>query len=356
MANSIENSPDAGARKFEDRGVARGDSTLSANEMLVALDPQVQALLDMSASWNPLSDMPIADIRDLMQQHMDTAVDEPWRLKMREVKAVDDHSIFVEGGEIVVRVYTPFGEGPHPAFIHFHGGGFMVGSIDWRFIDLTCREICDRAHCVVANVDYRLAPEFKFPTAPEDCYSGLLWTVENADLLAVDPDRIAIGGGSAGANLAAAVALMARDRQGPRLIFQLLEVPYLDSTEPNRFGSAVQFAHGYGLDADVFTAIAGVYFTDPDDAYHPYASPLQAADLSQLPPAHVMTAEFDVLRDSGEEYGRRLQAAGVRTTVHRHAGHTHGSSALREVWEPARAWFDEVIDVLRCAFSSHRVP
>ena len=265
-------------------------------------------------------------------------------LPLAYVAAVDDFAVPVEGGEIVIRVYTPFAKGPHPAYFHIHGGGFTLGSIDWAPNAAKCAHICAGAPCIVATVEYRLAPEFPFPTAPEDCYSALLWLVEHADELNIDAGRIAVGGESAGGCLAAVIALMARDRSGPALALQVLEMPVTDmSARSVDHPSFALFGKGYGLECAAIEAFQDDYLPDRGDREKPYASPLLADDFSDLPPAHVITAEYDPLRDSGEAYARRLQEAGVRTTLHRYCGQTHGSSNLWQSWSPARQWMDEVV-------------
>ena len=175
--------------------------------------------------------------------------------------------------------------------------------------------------------------------------------VGNARRLALDSARIAVGGESAGGNLAAAVALMTRDRGGPSLVLQLLEVPVTDvSDAAEDFPSVALFGEGYGLDREAMGTFHDAYLADPADGSNPYASPLLAEDLRRVAPAHVLTAELDILRDCGEAYAQRLEDAGVDTTLHRFAGHTHGSSVLWQTWGPARLWMDDVVGALRGAF------
>lgn len=259
----------------------------------------------------------------------------------------------VPGGSIEALVYVPPGPGPHPAHLFVHGGGWGLGSIHHAIVDATCRERCVGAGCVVLSVGYRKAPEHPFPVPLDDAYAALRWLVEHAEALGVRRDFVTIGGQSAGGNLAAAVALKARDEGGPSLAFQLLEIPALDLTFAG--ASVVTYATGYGLTARAMEQFRDAYVRTPGDATHPYASPLLAPDLAGLPPAHVMVAEFDVLRDEGEAYARRLNEAGVPATLQVHAGHIHGSGSYTAVMASARAWRDEVIEVLRAVHAGRTV-
>jgi acetyl esterase len=286
-------------------------------------------------------------LRDALEQRAATT-----GLVVESVAQIQDCTVGLADEAIRLRLYIPFGDGPHPAFLHIHGGGFVHGSIDWSYNAAKCAHICRNARCVVATVEYRLAPEFPFPTAAEDCYSALRWLVEHAQELEIDPTRVAVGGESAGGNLAAALALMTRDRGGPSLALQLLEVPVTDmSSRSVEHRSLGLFGEGYGLELASIETFTADYLPDPNDRDAPYASPLRATDLAGLAPAHILTAEFDPLRDSGEAYARRLQDAGVTTTVHRFSGQTHGSSSLWQSWPPARAWMDEVVAAIRDAVS-----
>jgi acetyl esterase len=262
-----------------------------------------------------------------------------------EVASIEDHHVPVDGAEITVRVYTPVGEGPFPAHVYFHGGAFWLGELD--HFDVACREICAGADCVVVSVDYRLAPEHKFPIPPEDCYAALLWAVDHADELGIDASRVSIGGGSAGGCLTAVVAMMARDRGGPPLVLQVLDIPVTDLTMS--CPSVDANGTGYLLTKEAIEQYCGLYLADPADATHPYASPMLADDLSDLPPAVVMTAEYDPLRDEGERYAERLAAAGVPVEHKRWDGHVHGSSSMTALVPSAREWRAEIIEALRRA-------
>jgi acetyl esterase len=253
----------------------------------------------------------------------------------------------VEGGRIMVRLYRPHGRGPFPAYVFLHGGGWCEGTLDER--DARCRAICAGAGCLVVSVAYRLAPENRFPTATEDCYAALEWVVDNAARLDVDPDRVAIGGESAGANLAAVVCIMARDRDGPSVCHQWLDVPATDLTcSQSGFRDVPD---GYGLDRAAVDDYLSHYLPDPTMATEPYCSPLLAGDLSGLPPAWIMTAEFDKLRGDGEAYAAALNTAGVEAHHVRLAGHVHASFSFTRILPSARAYQRDAIAALAAAFA-----
>jgi acetyl esterase len=224
------------------------------------------------------------------------------------------------GGEIPIRVYTPGDRTTRGCLVYFHGGGFVIGSIETH--DGMCRSIALAAGVVVASVDYRLAPEHKFPAAAEDAYAATCWIIEHAERFDIDERRIAVGGDSAGGNLATVAALMARDRGGPPLAFQLLLYPVTDADLER--ASHREYAEGYLLTRNAMAWFWEHYVSAPSDRSRPYAAPLRAEDLSRLPPALVITAECDPLRDEGEAYARRLEEAGVPVTLTRYPGMIHG--------------------------------
>lgn len=261
-----------------------------------------------------------------------------------EVKERRMISIPVERGTIDLFVYFPFSESPHPAHIFLHGGGWSVGSIHQAAIDIACRERCIGANCIVFSVNYRKAPEHRFPTGLNDAYAALNWVAEHATELGVRPDRITIGGQSAGANLAAALTLKTRDEGGPRLAFQLLEVPALDLTLKH---GLQDYASGFGLSLHDCEICVRDYLISPDEARHPYVSPLLAPDLSGLPPAFILTSECDLLRGDGAAFAERLKAANVPVQYYEGNGHIHGSSTFTKVMDSARVWRDQVVTALR---------
>jgi acetyl esterase len=272
-----------------------------------------------------------------------------------EVHAVEDIRIPVDGDSVLLRIYRPSDASPLPAHLALHGGGWKFGSVTERIVDATCRQRCRDAHCVVVSVDYRLAPEHQFPVPVDDCYAAMVWVAGNAQRLGLDIDNVSIGGMSAGANLAAAVTLRARDENGPRLHFQLLEVPTLDLTLDT---VAATLASGVIPDVPQPTMEDATrsYLADPAQARDAWASPLLANDLSRLPAAHVMTAEYDVLRTEGERYAQRLAAAGVPVTQRRYPGALHGTSILTRTWNGARQWQHDAAIALRQAHWLHHVP
>jgi len=265
-----------------------------------------------------------------------------------EVARVEDRMIPGAEGEIAVRIYTPEGEGPHGVLVHYHGGGFVIGGLDTH--DKECRSLCRGAGCVVVAVDYRLAPEHRFPAAPEDGYAALQWVAQNAASIGADPARIAVGGDSAGGNLSAVVALMARDREGPKLCFQLLVYPCVDARTSDAYPSRKENEAGPILLLDTMVYFMNHYFGDEGDHAQrtdPLGSPLLAASHAGLPPALVITAEFDPLRDEGEAYARALEAAGVETKLTRYAGQPHAFFQFSTISDAARGAIDEASTALR---------
>ena len=253
-----------------------------------------------------------------------------------------DISVPVAGGRITVRLYIPFGGRRPPLHVFLHGGGWCIGTLDER--DPRCRTIASGASCAVASVDYRLAPENAYPTAPDDCYAALLWLVEHAAELGFDASRIGISGESAGANLAAVVCLMARDRSGPAIRHQWLDVPAVDLTMSQP--SVRSVPDGHLLDLDTILEFRECYLGDLDRMTEPYASPFLADDLAGLPPAWIMSCEFDKLRDDGVAYAAALKEAGVPVESQVLPGHVHPSFAFTRLVPSARAYERQAIAAL----------
>ena len=302
------------------------------------LDPQAKAALDLRAGAPPIESLTPTQAR--------AQFDAAPRLPGPDVAKVEDLRVPGDGVEVPVRVYTPSADGPVGALVWLHGGGWVLGSIETT--DATCRALANQAQCVVVSVEYRLAPEAKFPLPLDDAFAATAWTVEHAAALGVDPGAVAVGGASAGGNLAAAVTLIARDRGGPALAHQLLVYPAVGSDDSSE--SFRDNGEGYGLDRTTMDWYWRHYVRDDVDAANPLAAPLLAEDLSGLPPALIITAEYDPLRDDGEAYAGRLQRAGVETTCSRYDGMIHGffsaGAPVDRTWDAIA----EATTALRAAF------
>jgi acetyl esterase/lipase len=305
----------------------------------VPLDPKVQALLDDLGDQVALSDVSVTEARELIEVF--SALDGPGP----EMAGVEDGAVPGPDGDLPMRVYTPAGAAPLPGVVYFHGGGWVIGSI--RSHDVICRRLADAAGATVISVDYRLAPEHTFPAAADDCLAATRWVHDHAAEVGVDPARLAVAGDSAGGNLAAVTALRAKQDGGPVLAFQLLIYPATDLTLS--FPSIRENGEGYLLRAADMVWFRDHYAPDGTDLKDPRLSPLWADDVSGLPPALVITAEYDPLRDEGEAYGHRLQEAGVPTHVSRYAGMIHGFFGMPSVFPGAAPAMQEASDALRRA-------
>jgi acetyl esterase len=303
------------------------------------IDPQARALAELLGDGLDITKLDVSTVRE----SIDAAAREGPR---PEVASVEDLRVPGPDGDVPVRIYSPGGTSPLPALVYFHGGGWTICSIETH--DATCRELANGAGCVVVSVDYRLAPEHKYPAAAEDCYAATRWVAEKGGEFGVDSDRIAVGGDSAGGNLAAVVALMARDRGRPALRHQLLIYPVTNFAFDTP--SYRENADGLLLTRAMMEAFWNHYLRDTSDGERHYASPLRAESLEGLPRAHVITAEFDPLRDEGEAYAARLREAGCPVVLSRYDGMIHGFFPMGLVIERSRDAVDEAVRELRAAF------
>jgi acetyl esterase len=256
--------------------------------------------------------------------------------------------LLVAEGPVAMRAYRPSGAAPAevlPALVYFHGGGWTIGDLDTH--DTLCRQLANGAHCAVFSVDYRLAPEHPFPAAVEDCIAATGHVARHAGALGIDPRRIAVGGDSAGGNLAAVVALDARERGGPRLAFQLLIYPATD--QRMRHASHQENGEGYLLTRQAIEFFRGCYLPRREDWTDWRASPLLAPSLAGLPAAYVLTAGFDPLRDEGQEYCDRLRRDGVETTYRQYEDMVHGFALFGGVVDVANQAVDDCCAALRSA-------
>ncbi len=312
----------------------------------MTVDPQAQAVLDRMAALN------LPSFREVGHLRARAGFDRqpPAGLPV-EVGSTEDRTIpGPDGDELPIRIYRPTRARSEGVLLFFHGGGWVVGSVNSH--DLVARALTEKAGCVTISVDYRLAPEHPFPAGPEDCYAATVWAVDRATELGIDPTKVAVAGDSAGGNLAAAVALMCRDRGGPALVHQALIYPVTDFDDST--GSMVANAEGYGLTRDTMAWFHDAYAPTAADRANPYAAPNRATDLSGLAPATVIVAGYDPLHDEGVAYAQKLQDAGVSTELMRYPGQFHGFFSMSKfIGEASRAQ-EQVASALRGAFNPRK--
>jgi acetyl esterase len=311
----------------------------------MALDPQVQAVIDMVArsgrpAYHTLSPK---DARQLFLETRPAATPTP-----PEIGSVRNVVAETPQGAIPLRVYRPAGlpdATSLPAYVYFHGGGWVIGDLETH--DVLCRQLTAASGASVISVDYRLAPEHKFPAAADDAWAATRWIVAHAAELGLDAGRLAVGGDSAGGNLAAVVALMARDAGGPAIRQQVLIYPVVDVMRETR--SYADFAEGYMFTRDSMRWFVAHYLRSKDDAGDWRVSPLRAPSLAGLPPALIVTAGFDLLRDEGEMYAGRLRDAGVTVDYVCYGGMVHGFAGMGKLIDTAQRAVSLIGDTLRQA-------
>jgi acetyl esterase len=313
----------------------------------MSLDPSAQAVLDMiKAAGGPLYEtLSPATARELyLAGRAVLAPDSP------PVASVEELSVDVPHGPVALRYYRPRGSMADqilPVLVFFHGGGWVIGDLDTH--DVVCRHLANRARAAVVAVDYRMGPEHRFPAAVDDAFASLRFVADRAAALKLDPTRLAVGGDSAGGNLAAVVSLLARDRGLGGLRLQLLIYPATDFT--GDYASQSRFAEGYLLTRANQAWFRGHYLADPADAADWRASPLRAESHRNLPPAYILTAGFDPLCDEGEAYAKRLESQGVAVTRRLFPGQIHGFITMGKMIPEAGTALDEAGDALRTHFS-----
>ena len=310
------------------------------------LDTQVEALLEAAKK---------ANVAELWQLSPDDARAEYRRRTERLMMDVDihrfeDRDIDGPGGSIPIRIYTPreLASGEKlPVLVWFHGGGYVIGDLDTH--DSACRALANETDCIVVAVDYRLAPENKFPAAVDDCFAAFKWVIKNAPAINADGARVAVGGDSAGGNLAAVVSILARNAGLPNIVFQLLIYP-VTAPEPET-KSHHAFAEGYLLTRKTITWFFTHYIRNSKDTKDFRYAPLEADDLSSLPPALVIVAGYDPLRDEGVEYAEALIHAGNRVRLSNYEGMVHGFYLMGGMVDASRRAISESAAMLRDAFS-----
>jgi acetyl esterase len=313
----------------------------------MALDPDAQRVLDLirEAGRPPYETLTPPEARALYRDSRRVFAPEPPEVaELRELTAPSP------AGPIPVRLYRAAGAapGPLPALLYYHGGGWVIGDRDTH--DVVCRQLANAAGCTVLSVDYRLAPEHKFPAAIDDAYAAAAWAAREAESLGIDGARLAVGGDSAGGNLAAVVALLARDRGGPALRFQLLIYPATDLAMTH--DSHRRYAEGYLLTRGNTHWFRGHYLKSLADAEDWRASPLRAPSLAGLPPAWVLTAGFDPLSDEGEAYAQRLRDEGVPAVHRRIPDQIHGFITMGRMVRATGPALDEAAAALKAALAA----
>lgn len=300
----------------------------------MTIDPQVAGLLDQLKSQGvpDFSEMTVEDARGFVGAFIDLEGES------QPVTEVRDVTINGPGGDLALRVYRPFAETDRPVIAYFHGGGYVTASLD--IADKPARQLANATGCVVVSVDYRLAPEAKAPAAAEDCYAATAWIAQNADAIGGDVSRLVVSGDSAGGGIAAAVAQMARDRGAPALALQLLLYPITDHN--GDWPSFTENGEGYLLSHRALSWFSAHYLVDAAQADDPYVSPVRASDLSGLPPAIVVTAGYDPLRDMGDAYAERLAAAGVPVVHLPNPSMIHGFLWMAGVCDHAATVYAEI--------------
>jgi acetyl esterase len=324
-------------------------SILLQKELVMALDRDAERVLEMVrlSGRPPYETLTAPEAREMFLAAREALAPDPAQVaEVRELLAPG-----AAGTVIPLRLYrgaaTARGE-ILPALVYFHGGGWVIGDLDTH--DSLCRHLANAARCIVVAVDYRLAPEHKFPAAVEDCFAATSWVAQEGAALSIDCERLAVGGDSAGGNLAAVVSLIAGDRGAPKLRCQALLYPAVDCgmTHP----SHDRFAEGYLLTRPTMKWFYEQYLREPADVGDWRASPLRADDLSGVAPALVLTAGNDVLCDEGEAYARRLQEAGVPVQLRHFPDQIHGFLTMGKIIEAAQPALDDIAAALRAAWDA----
>ena len=307
------------------------------------IDPQLEPLLAAFETDEvpPLTVLSVKDARARLKEIAQYPSPKPEGM-------VQDIAIDGPEQDIPVRLYTPPSSGPHPVFIYFHGGGFVLGDLDTH--DNICQSISNRGEILVVSVDYRLAPEHPFPKPLRDAYQATTWAHENADSFGGDPDYLAIGGTSAGGNLAAAVSLLARDHHSPMITHQILAYPFLNASGTMFEWPSYDENDGYIIEKDGLDWSADHYIQDSIHRRNQYASPILAHDLTDLPRTTTITAGFDPLRDEGQEFADRLSKSGVESSNLHYPMMSHMFLSFLGMVDTADEGLNDIIDEIQDSY------
>lgn len=300
----------------------------------MTVDPQAQGLLDQLKEAPDFPDMGVEGARGFVNAFIDLEGPPQDVIEVRDLAAPGP-----DGKSIPLRVYRPSGDDDRPVIMYFHGGYFVIGGIE--VADKPCRQLANVTGCVIVSVDYRLAPEHKAPAAAEDCFAATAWVAANSARVGGDAAVLGVTGDSAGGGLTASVALMARDRGGPDLAAQILQYPVTDMSDTD-YPSRIENAEGYLLTRRAMDWFIDLVLAKPDDIDNPYISPVRAEDLSNLPPAMVITAGNDPLRDEGNAYAARLKEAGNSVVLDENPTMIHGFLWMSGVIDHANRVYDRI--------------
>lgn len=308
----------------------------------MALDSKVKEYLETISGGAPLNTLEPEEARFIAKMDFKQTSGTP-----EQVKVVKDQKIPVKNGEIDIRIFTPFGDGPFPVLVYYHGGGWVLGDID--DFSALMQSLAAATNAIVVGVNYRLAPEYKFPTAVEDSYAAFLWVAKNIEKYNGNPAKIAVIGDSAGGNLAAVTSILARDNGGPRITYQVLIYPATDLRLNSN--SLNELSEGYFLSKEDMIWFRDQYLSKSEDQFNPLGSPLLKEDLTELPQALIITAEYDPLKDEGEAYGEKLKAASVKVDLVCFEGMIHTFVAKAKLFEQAKEAIDLIANTLKSAFT-----
>ncbi len=310
------------------------------------LDDECAAIVANFADAPPFETMTVEQARQMIMGFV------PLMGPPEDVEAVEDRELATGGAPVKVRIYTPSTAAPRPAVVYLHGGGWVTGNVD--LTDPLCRMVANRSGCTVVSVDYRLAPEHPYPAALDDAYEATAWLAAHGHEIGIDPNRIAVMGDSAGGNLAAGVTLRARERGGPAIRFQVLIYPSTAGHQPDT-ASHAEFGKGYIVSSADLEWFWNHYTSGVELEADSPARPLLVSDLSNLPPAFVLTNECDPLRDEGDAYAERLRVAGVSVEHRPYAGTMHGFFYMPAAVTKGREAIEEVSAAIRSTLDGERL-